>query len=131
MARDALSTVACRECGTVDAPRVSWQQNERGPAHLRAECQYCGRWVKWLPQTDEWLQLAPAPPEGGWQSSRAIDEETKWTVWERDDFRCRTCGARRFLTIDHIVPFSKGGLSVPENFQTLCRSCNSRKGNRE
>ena len=31
-------------------------------------------------------------------------KEPRWAVWERDDFTCQSCGARRNLSIDHIVP---------------------------
>ena len=34
------------------------------------------------------------------------------------------------LTVDHIVPKSKGGADVDENLQLLCARCNSVKGNR-
>lgn len=40
----------------------------------------------------------------------------------------RHCGTRNHLSIDHIEPFSRGGAHHESNFQTLCRSCNSRKG---
>lgn len=69
------------------------------------------------------------PPEPSRPSSKArIPPELRWEVWERDDFTCRRCGARRYLTIDHVVPESKGGPMEAENLQTLCRSCNSSKG---
>lgn len=59
-----------------------------------------------------------------------IPRDLRWAVWERDNFTCQTCGSRRYLTVDHIHPESKGGELTMENAQTLCRSCNSRKGAR-
>lgn len=52
----------------------------------------------------------------------------RWQVFERDNFTCLGCGSRRLLSADHIFPLSKGGQTILENLQTLCRSCNSRKG---
>jgi len=60
-----------------------------------------------------------------------IPPEIRWFVWERDNFTCKMCGSRRNLSIDHIYPESKGGLLEKENLQTLCKSCNSRKGAKE
>lgn len=34
------------------------------------------------------------------------------------------------LTVDHIIPVSKGGLSEMSNYQTLCEKCNTRKDNK-
>lgn len=51
-------------------------------------------------------------------------------IFSRDGNRCKHCGATDNLTIDHITPVSKGGSDNPENLQTLCRSCNSKKGAR-
>jgi hypothetical protein len=48
----------------------------------------------------------------------------------RDLNRCLACGSDYDLTIDHIVPISWGGQDVVSNMQTLCRGCNSRKGDR-
>jgi 5-methylcytosine-specific restriction endonuclease McrA len=41
------------------------------------------------------------------------------------------CGLRGFKQLrgDHIIPFSKGGLTIWDNFQLICCSCNSKKSN--
>ena len=49
-------------------------------------------------------------------------------VFERDKYRCKHCETHLDLTVDHINPESKGGETALDNFQTLCRSCNSKKG---
>lgn len=59
-----------------------------------------------------------------------IPESLRWEIWERDSFTCQICGSRRYLTIDHRHPEALGGTLDPENLQTLCRSCNSKKGAR-
>lgn len=38
-------------------------------------------------------------------------------------------GKMILMTKDHILPRSKGGLDVQENYQTMCQLCNARKGN--
>lgn len=42
---------------------------------------------------------------------------------------CLKCGSTDNLSIDHIVPISRGGSNYFSNLQVLCRSCNSGKGN--
>jgi hypothetical protein len=55
-------------------------------------------------------------------------------IKERDRWACRQCGIsvaaepHLLLEVDHIMPVSKGGLSTPENLQTLCWRCNRTKG---
>lgn len=49
-------------------------------------------------------------------------------VMIRDGNCCLCCGALDNLTIDHIIPLSKGGLDHPTNMQTLCQPCNLAKG---
>lgn len=48
-------------------------------------------------------------------------------IYERDNFRCVKCGATHDLTLDHILPRSKGGTDALSNLQTLCRKCNEEK----
>ena len=40
---------------------------------------------------------------------------------------CLCCGEAKKLTVDHIVPISKGGANTIDNLQPLCKSCNSSK----
>lgn len=51
-------------------------------------------------------------------------------VFERDAYRCVACRGWHDLTVDHIMPSSRGGSDDPANLQTLCRRCNSSKGAR-
>ena len=52
-------------------------------------------------------------------------------LFARDGWRCAYCGATTArLTLDHVVPRSRGGESVWENVVTSCAPCNLRKGNR-
>jgi hypothetical protein len=52
-------------------------------------------------------------------------------VWDRDDWQCVFCGGHRRLTVDHVIPVSRGGTDDLDNLQTACWSCNSSKGNRD
>ena len=51
-------------------------------------------------------------------------------VLRRDRFRCQYCNSRERLTIDHVLPKSRGGRDTWENLVTACTRCNTRKGNR-
>jgi len=50
-------------------------------------------------------------------------------IFRRDDNTCQYCGVRHNLTLDHIIPRSKGGKDTWENLTTACQKCNTRKGN--
>lgn len=53
---------------------------------------------------------------------------TRRNVFKRDGFSCQYCGKTKELTLDHLVPRSKGGKSTWTNLVTACKSCNARKG---
>jgi len=52
-------------------------------------------------------------------------------LFARDGWRCVYCGSTGGrLTLDHVIPRSRGGDSTWENVVTSCSPCNLRKGNR-
>lgn len=51
-------------------------------------------------------------------------------IFKRDNNECVYCGSKRNLTIDHIMPRSRGGKNTWSNLVTCCSNCNLRKGNR-
>ena len=54
-------------------------------------------------------------------------------IYMRDKYRCQYCGEKKpvgELTLDHILPRSRGGDNSPVNVVTACVSCNNRKGDR-
>jgi 5-methylcytosine-specific restriction endonuclease McrA len=54
---------------------------------------------------------------------------TKRNVFVRDRFRCSYCGTRKEkLSIDHIIPKSRGGKTNFENCVAACKACNLKKG---
>ena len=56
---------------------------------------------------------------------------TRRNLFQRDLQTCQYCGSRdQPLSIDHVVPRSRGGSDTWENVTTACLSCNVRKGNR-
>jgi 5-methylcytosine-specific restriction endonuclease McrA len=55
---------------------------------------------------------------------------TRQNVFKRDKFACQYCGSPKSLTLDHIIPRSKGGKTSWSNLVTACQPCNTRKGDR-
>lgn len=55
---------------------------------------------------------------------------TRRAVFARDGWTCQYCGSRSNLTVDHVIPRSKGGSSSWENIVASCAPCNRRKGDR-
>jgi 5-methylcytosine-specific restriction endonuclease McrA len=51
-------------------------------------------------------------------------------LFRRDGGECQYCGSRRHLTIDHVIPRSKGGKTSWTNLVTACNRCNVNKGDK-
>lgn len=69
------------------------------------------------------------------EASRSIPLRVRYKVLVRDRFRCVLCGASPstvgtcLLHVDHIVPVSRGGLTIVDNLRCLCNECNLGKSN--
>lgn len=49
-------------------------------------------------------------------------------IREKWEHKCAYCESEENLTIDHIVPQSKGGMDFTKNVVCCCNSCNQSKG---
>ncbi len=98
-----LMSRAARVCAEPGCP-VLVTSSARCPRHVLQRHRPSRQQLGW---DNDWLRLVKA----------AISAQP----W------CSHCGATADLTGDHIHPLSHGGLSVAENIQVLCRSCNARK----
>jgi 5-methylcytosine-specific restriction endonuclease McrA len=56
---------------------------------------------------------------------------TRRNLFQRDGYRCQYCGCTgQALSVDHVLPRSRGGSDSWDNVTTACLPCNVRKGNR-
>lgn len=51
-------------------------------------------------------------------------------IYKRDNHECVYCGSKKQLTLDHVIPKSRGGRNEWTNLVTCCFKCNLKKGNR-
>lgn len=58
-------------------------------------------------------------------------ELSRKNIIRRDGYCCQYCGTKTHeLTIDHVIPKSRGGTDSWENLVSACKICNNKKGNR-
>ncbi len=53
---------------------------------------------------------------------------TRQNIFKRDGNQCVYCSSKDSLTLDHVLPRSRGGGSNWTNLVTACKTCNSKKG---
>jgi|SRR3972149_6815365 len=64
------------------------------------------------------------------KTKRNISDRLRFQILMRDGFTCKSCGRSPVkdlnveLHVDHIIPWSKGGETIPENLETKCEKCN-------
>lgn len=77
-------------------------------------------------QVSEHIRLTVSNPERHWK----VPPVNRREVLKRDNYTCQYCGSTRKLTIDHVIPRSKGGSHSWDNVVAACERCNSAKGDR-
>ena len=55
-------------------------------------------------------------------------ELSRLNIFKRDNHSCQYCGSPKDLSIDHVLPRSRGGGSSWKNLVAACKPCNARKG---
>jgi hypothetical protein len=87
--------------------------------------------IDYINQTDtNFNDITTNKCENNHSTSRDVNLRLRFKVLQRDNFKCKICGASPatnpniILHVDHIKPYSKGGETVLENLQTLCSNCN-------
>lgn len=129
-----------------------WEHYGRQPRRLElsslpstiSQGPYKRRFKSWINALQQFVTYAnsddiPVPIANGEEtvrkSSRDPSLRVRFMVLKRDNFRCCACGSSPatspglHLHVDHIVPWSAGGLTQEGNLQTLCERCNLGKSN--
>lgn len=100
----------CIDCGVAFHPRSA--RDDRCPRHRHAHSQeLAGR----------------ARAKGLAVGGSRVPQRVRLAVLERDGWVCRYC-RKPANTVDHVVPYERGGLSTEENLVACCAHCNSAKG---
>jgi 5-methylcytosine-specific restriction endonuclease McrA len=77
-------------------------------------------------EVPEHIRLTIKGKERAWR----VPPVNRREVLRRDHHTCQYCGSTHNLTLDHVVPLSRGGSHSWDNVVTACERCNQRKGNR-
>lgn len=123
--------VACRLCGDDDEMAGNVARIYGGIVPGADVCSECAERIVnafEMAHSGRWKTYPNPPPPP--PTKERIMQRLRKSVLERDAYRCKHCGSHHDLCIDHIHPECKGGETVFDNLQTLCRSCNSRKGSK-
>jgi 5-methylcytosine-specific restriction endonuclease McrA len=124
-------------------PLYSEVQKPLSEYHVATYERRFGSWRLALEAFVEWAnQKEIEPPEceenvvsADRKTPRQPDLRLRFRVLVRDRFTCCACGDSPAnspgvsLEVDHVVPWSLGGVTVEDNLQTLCARCNNGKSN--
>lgn len=112
--------------------------------NLRTMCYKCnpykGGWIHYL----NWLKtISFVPRPSTAKEKRAVARSYRAELIARDGANCYICDCpltppmppdkqiRTSMTVDHVVPISKGGTSTLDNLKLCCYGCNRSKGSKQ
>lgn len=131
----------CAEC--VNIYKRQWDEAHRErererkhqwyKAHREEQLECQGQWREnnpdynrqWVKNNPDWV-AARDHRRRALKLSATIGPVDYAAIYERDKI-CIYCGSDEDLTIDHLIPLSRGGAHRQENLAVACGSCNSRK----
>ena len=109
-----------------DAGWITWRQDGTTTCIYKLHPTPLPREQRQRPSDRSWHVVLPDIAT----KRRSISPQKRQRVYERDAYRCVTCGGYERLTLDHIIPVSRGGGNEESNLQTMCLACNMKKGAR-
>lgn len=130
--RRPRSAAACVVCGSLTLRRVD---RRRRPT-CSVACRTIVEWGTRLAPTLGYDWRRDAVTRARKHGARVVDIFDREEIFERDNWICRGCGIhcsspnpyeRTAATVDHVIPFARGGEHSRANAQTLCLSCNAIK----
>ncbi|NES99281.1 MAG: HNH endonuclease [Sphaerospermopsis sp. SIO1G2] len=100
--------------------------NKAEPLELYTEEGWLVRSPSLVLSVPKHIRLKIASAERRWKTPPVNRRE----VLRRDHHSCQYCGTHKNLTLDHVIPRSKGGSHSWDNVVTACSRCNSLKGDK-
>ena len=111
---------------------INWKEAIRYMYHDK--CDVLEWYDDWLVRSPSWETKVPAViMMKQYIKSKTEVRFSKSNLYLRDQYKCQYCGnefSRSHLTLDHVVPISRGGKTEWTNIVAACNPCNSTKGNR-
>jgi len=111
---------------------INWKEAIRYMYHDK--CDVLEWYDDWMVRSPSWETKVPAViMMKQYIKSKSEVRFSKSNLYLRDQYKCLYCGnefKRTHLTMDHVVPISRGGKTEWTNIVAACNPCNSTKGNR-
>lgn len=156
MLKDLPQTKICTKCKK-DKPRTEYYPRSKNKRHIMTQCKVCTNseqrkryeihreryigisrsWKKRNPerakeQQREWKQANPERKRELEHRRRARKQQNGvYTIAEKDMRKlsgpCAYCGGLENITIDHVIPISRGGTHGIGNLVPACSKCNNQK----